>query len=54
LDFKAVVSPSVVVVSDDLSDFIESPLLLLDVVSPSLEPNVSVAVHFSNSVEWKL
>jgi hypothetical protein len=27
---------------------------LLDIVSPSLEPHVSVTVHLSNSVEWKL
>jgi hypothetical protein len=28
--------------------------LLCSIVSPSLEPHVSVTVHLSNSIEWKL
>jgi hypothetical protein len=52
LDVKSIVLP--VVVSDSLSDFIEPPLLLSDVVSPSLEVHCCIAVHLSNSIEWKL
>jgi hypothetical protein len=42
-----------VVVSDGLGLFIEPELLLLGVLSPSLQPHVGVSVHLSNSVEWK-
>jgi hypothetical protein len=54
LDFQSIVSPWSIVVSDGLGLFIEEPLLLSGTISPSLEPDVSVTVHFSNSVEWKL
>jgi hypothetical protein len=54
LDFQSIVLPWSIVVSNSLGLLIEPPLLLLDIVSPSLEPHVSVTVHLSNSVEWKL
>jgi hypothetical protein len=54
LDFQSIVSPWSIIVSDGLGLFIEEPLLLSSTISPSLEPYVSVTVHFSNSVEWKL
>jgi len=52
LDVKGIVLP--VVVSDSLGDFIEPPLLLSSVLSPSLQVHLGVSVHLSNSVEWKL
>jgi hypothetical protein len=54
LDFQSIVLPWSIVVSDSLGLLIEPPLLLLDIVSPSLEPHISVTVHLSNSVEWEL
>jgi hypothetical protein len=52
LDVEAIVLP--VVVSYSLGDFIEPPLLLSCVLSPSLESNLGITVHLSDSVEWKL
>jgi hypothetical protein len=42
-----------VVVLDCLGHTIEVPLLLSDVVSPFLQPNVVGSMAFSNSTEWK-
>jgi hypothetical protein len=51
LDIKAIVLP--VVIPDGLGDLIEPELLSFSIVSPSLEPHVSISMHLSNSVEWK-
>jgi hypothetical protein len=51
LNVKAVVLP--LVVSDGLCDLIEPELLSFSIVSPSLEPHVSITMHLSNSIEWK-
>jgi hypothetical protein len=42
-----------VVVLDCLGHTIEVPLLLSDVLSPFLQPNVVGSMAFSNSTEWK-
>jgi hypothetical protein len=54
LDFQGIALPWSIVVSNSLGLLIEPPLLLCNIVSPSLEPHVSVTVHLSNSVEWEL
>jgi hypothetical protein len=52
LNFKSIVLP--VVISDCFANFIEPPLLLSGVSSPSSLGHGSVTMHLTNSVEWKL
>jgi hypothetical protein len=50
LDFHSIALP--VVVLDGLGDLIKVPLLSLDILSPSLKPDIVGTMALSNSLHW--